>query len=169
MPGRLRQVFVRGAMCLAVCGSVACYESAFPLDPLPQADLDTGVPGRWHCISSDPADRDMTLTITPERNRLYAVTLQEFGNEPGRYEAHASLVAGVPVVNLRSLKAAPKPWTFLRYLLVRQNLLELRIVDGDAMKGVDASPSTVRQAIAQRVKDASLFIDLLTCVRMKAK
>jgi hypothetical protein len=62
-----------------------------------------------------------------------------------------------------------KPWTFLRYLLVRPNTLELRIVDGDQMKGVAASPERVRQAIAERVKDASLFVDLLTCVRMKEK
>ena len=169
IPVRWPQRLRRAALCLALCASVACYESAFPLDPLPQGDLDQGVPGRWHCVSSAPGDRDMTLTIAPTRSRVYAVTFQEFGHELDRYEAHLSLVAGVPVVNLRSLEPDAKPWTFLRYLLVRPNTLEIRIVDGDQMKGVDASPERVRQAIAERVKDASLFADLLTCVRMKAK
>ena len=166
---RIRRALSRAATCLAVCGSVACYEAAFPLDPLPQVDLEAGVQGTWHCISSDPADRDMTLTVAPSRSRVYAVTFQEFGHELNRYEAHASLVAGVPVVNLRSLKPAPKPWTFVRYLLVRPNVLALRIVDGDEMRAVQGSPPTVRQAIGERVKDASLFLDLLTCVRMKEK
>src|SRR5258708_872275 len=92
MSGSMRRTFVYSALCVSACLTAACYESAFPIDTLPQSDLAAGLAGAWHCVTSDAGDRDMTLTIARTSNRLYAVTLQEYGHESDRYEAHASLV-----------------------------------------------------------------------------
>ncbi len=165
----VRRLLLCAATCLSAWLSAACYESASPLDPIPQVDLDTSLLGTWHCITSDPGDRDMTLTIAPTRDRVYAVTLQEFGQELDRYEAHASLVASVALVNLRNLKTSAKPWIFVRYSLLRPKVLQLHVVDGQAVRGVDASPAMVRQSIERRIDDAALFAEACTCVRMNEK
>ena len=157
------------AICLAACLMAACYESAFPLDLMPHADVDAKLSGTWHCITSDPGDRDMTLTIARTRDRVYALTFQEFGEEADRYEAHASMVAGAPLVNVRSLKPSEKPWAFVRYTLLRPKVLQLQIVDDKAMKDVAKSASAVRQAIERQTKDPALFADACTCVRMNEK
>jgi len=157
------------AIGLSVCLSAGCYESAFPLDSGPQADLAAGLPGAWHCVTSDRSDRDLTLTIVRARDRVYDVTSQEFGEEPDRYEAYASLVGGVPLVNLRDVKSSSKPWVFLRYSLLQPKVLQIQVVDDNAMKAVGATPAAVRQAIERRIKDPALFSDVCTCVRMNEK
>ena len=169
MPRSVRRALLHSAICLSAYLTAACYESPFPLDPMPQADIDAGVPGAWHCVSSDPGDRDMTLTIARMRDRVYAVTFQEFNHESDRYEAHASVVAGTTLVNLRSVKPSAKPWIFVRYALLQPKVLQLQIVDDNALKQVAASPAAVRQAIARQLKDAALFTDACTCVRMDEK
>src|SRR5262245_33653590 len=165
-----RGALLRSALCLSTILSAACFESPFPLDPAPQTDIDARLPGAWHCIGPDADDRDMTLTITRTRDRVYALTFQEYGEqEPDRYEAHASLVGGAPLVNVRNVKPSEKPWAFVRYTLLQPKVLQLQIVDEKALKGVAASPAAVRQAIEKRIKDPALFLDACTCVRMNAK
>ena len=97
------------------------------------------------------------------------MTLQEFGQDLDRYEAHASIVAGVTLVNLRSLKPAAKPWVFVRYALLRPTVLQLQVVNDAAMQGIEASAARVRQAIDQQMNDAALFAEACTCVRMNHK
>jgi hypothetical protein len=157
------------ALGLAVCANAACYESAAPLDPSPQADIDARLPGAWHCIGSDPGDRDMTLTIARTRDRVYALTLQEYGQDADRYEAYASRVGSGTIVNVRDVTRSEKPWAFIRYTLLTPTVLQLQVLDDRAMKGVGASAGEVRQAIAQRMKDARSFTDACTCVRMNEK
>ena len=167
----MRRSLLLSAICIFILAwlSAGCYESEFPLDSEPQADLAAGLPGAWHCVTSDPGDRDLTLTIERTRDRVYAVTLREFGQEPDQYEAHTSMVGGVAVVNLRNLKPSSNPWVFVRYSLLQSKVLQLQVVDDKAMKGVDPSPAVVRQFIEQRMKDAALFADVCTCVRMNEK
>ena len=162
-----RAAALRLAIGLSTILSAACFESAFPLDPAPQTDIDARLPGAWHCIGPDAGDRDMTLTIARTRDRVYALTFQEFGQEAAdRYEAHASMVAGAPLVNVRSLNPSEKPWAFVRYTLLRPKVLQLQIVDEKALKNVTAPPAAVRQAIERQIKDPALFLDACTCVRM---
>lgn len=169
MSSLMHRFLLLSGICVLACLPAGCYESAFPLGSEPEADLAPGVPGAWHCVTADPGDRDVTLTIERTRDRVYAVTLREFGQEPDQYEAHASVVAGVVVVNVRDLTPSPKPWVFVRYSLLQPKVLQLQVVDDNAMKGVTPSPAGVRQFLEQRMKDAALFADVCTCVRMNGK
>jgi hypothetical protein len=143
-----------------------CYESEFPLDQTPQADIDSRVPGTWHCTTPNADDRDVTLTVSPGRDRVYAVSLQEFGQSADRYEAHASSVGGVTLLNLRNLEGSDKPWSFVRYELLEPRILHVEVLDEHAVAGA-SSPNALREALTGRVNDSGLYDDLLTCVRME--
>jgi hypothetical protein len=49
------------------------------------------------------------LTVTRARGGVYALTMQEYGHDVDRYEAHASLVGGVQIVNVRRVEPSAKP------------------------------------------------------------
>lgn len=60
---------------------------------------------------------------------------------------------------------------FVRYELRQPDpdLLRLRVVDDNAMKGVDASSSGIRRAIATQMRGRTLLADACTCVRIRAR
>jgi hypothetical protein len=159
----------RLGLALAVAAAGGCYESAVPIDPAPQADIDPGVVGSWRCLgsSADAGDEAVTIVVKRTRDRVYEADLLEEGREPDRYEAYASMVAGRPLMNVRDLDAKDKPWTFARYDLLRPDILEIRIASDDALKGVDPTPAAIRKRITSLARDPGLFSGFCVCVRQK--
>ena len=148
----------------------ACYESPVPLDPVAQTDMDPALVGAWRCLPSNASSTDEPANLTVGRapNRMFAVTFQEGNQPPDRYEAHASLLKGRPLVNLRDLSSAnKKPWSFVRYELLRPSVLLIQVVDADAVKGVEAVPGALRKRIEALSGQASLYVDCCVCVRQK--
>jgi hypothetical protein len=67
------------------------------------------------------------MIIGRAREGVYAVSIQERGKDPDRYEAHASVVGGNTLLNIREMReSAPKRWVFGRYILQRPNILQSR-------------------------------------------
>jgi hypothetical protein len=155
---------------LAVTALSGCYTSPVPLAPAPEADIDAGVVGAWRCLPPDPGpgDEPANLTVARARDRVYAVAFGEEGEEPDRYEAHASLVKGETVVNVRDLSPDDrKPWTFLRYTLLRPDILEIRIAAEDALEGVEPTAAALRSRFEGKIGDPALFTGYCVCVRQK--
>jgi hypothetical protein len=154
----------------AVAGG--CYEVAFPLDVSPRTPLDQKLLSTWRCVTPSMDTEALTLVIGRAREGVYAVSVQEPGDPPDRYEAHGSEVAGETLLNVKDLKDAggvsPKPWVFVRYFLLKPDILHVQVVSDKALDGVEASPAAVRQAVERRRKDPALFADVFTCVRAKA-
>jgi len=155
------------AVALAVAG---CYESEFPLDPVPRAPLDSALLGSWRCLPADPEPSDKAADIVVGRARegVYVVSFREEGQESESYEAHASIVRGRPLLNIREVgPSSRKKWMFVRYTLLRPSILQVQLVNDQALKGVDESVSALRRAI-ERERDPKLFVDFCVCVRTKA-
>jgi hypothetical protein len=164
------KALLRPIVWLAVAAFPACYESPVPLDAAPQADIDPGVVGAWRCLPPEPGptDEPANLTVTPSRDRVYEAVFTADGEDPDRYEAHASLVKGTRVVNVRDLSATNgKPWAFATYALLRPDVLEIRIADDDAFKGVEPMPAALRKRFESLAGDARLFSGYCVCVRQK--
>ena len=160
------------ALVLAAVAAAGCYESPVPLDAAAQVDLDPGVIGAWRCLGSNSSSTDgpANLTVRRVQDRMFAVTLQEGSLPPDRYEAHTSLVKGRPIVNLRDLSSTRgKPWMFVRYSLLRPNVLQIQVVSADSLKGVEASAPALRKSIERLSGRASLYMDSCVCVRLKTE
>ena len=168
---RLLRRFAFPAALLLLTGS-ACYESPFPLDPAPQAvALDPALLGRWRCLPPDPEpdSKPANIVIARAREGVYAVEFKEDGEEAENYEAHASVLRGMTLFNIRMLgKSSDKPWSFGRYVFLRSGVLHVQLVSDDALKKVPKAPAAVRQAIERQQNDPALFVDACTCVRIKS-
>ena len=162
-----QRIYFAAAYFLLLCLS-ACYESRFPLDPTPQAPIDTSLLASWRCLPADP-DTDSTaatLTINMAREGVYTSVFQADDEQPETYETHTSLVKGQPLLNIRD-GGEPATWVFGRYLLLLPNVLQIQIVDADGLEGMYETPADLRQALEQQLDNPKLFSDLMTCVRIK--
>ncbi len=101
--------------------------------------------------------------------RRYQATTMVAGGDLGRYELHASAVKGAPLINVRSLQAAPdeKPWVYLRYDLLKPNLLSVRAVRDKFLEGVTGSPAAIRTALEQASDDHEVFEDAFVCLKLE--
>lgn len=155
---------------LALLGCAGCYESAFPIDAAPQADVEQALVGAWRCLSFDAktTERPATLTIALGADRRYTVTFQEDGKPADSYDAYGSSIGGEVLFNVRDLSGGSKPWVFLRRTLVRPNLLTLQILSGDALPAQD-SPAALRKTVEQLRGKPGAFEDGCACVRSRAE
>jgi len=152
---------------LLLCLS-ACYESNFPLDPLPQSPIDTALLASWRCLPAEPEANDTaaTLNISTVRDGIYTAVFQADDEPPETYEAHTSLVKGRPILNIRE-DAKPETWVFGRYQLLHPHILHIEIVDADGLPDKYNTSANLRQALEQQADNPKLFMDLMTCVRIK--
>jgi len=156
---------------IAVALVGGCYESNFPLDPAPQADVEEAWLGTWRCLPFDAGADEPPATVWVKRasDRRYDVTWQEGGGDPDRYEAFASSVEGQRFLNVQERKTdgAGGKWVFMRPTLLRPNVLHVDIVGADALKGVEESAPAVRRAIARQLASPSLAVEFCVCARAK--
>jgi hypothetical protein len=161
----------RAAIVLVATLAAACYESDVPLDPAPTLEVEEAWLGTWRClpVGGDADEEAATLTIGRGPDRRYAITWQETGKAPDRYEAFASKVGGTPFFNLHEVKPTGErgKWSFLRAELLRPAILHVQVVADDALETVEKSPSALRQAIERQLSSPGLTIDFCACVRAK--
>jgi hypothetical protein len=162
-----RRIFGAATVGLLAASLPACL-SPVPLDPTPQADLDPRIVGGWRCLSAemDDDDKPLSLTVARRRERVYAVEMSEPGDDPERFEAHASLVEGRIIVNVRDITrtAGSKPWDFAEYTFLRPDVLEIRLA-GFEDDDVELTPAALRSRIAQ----PGAFSDFCVCLRQRKK
>ena len=146
--------------------STGCYQSTFPLDAKPATAVDPKLLGAWHCVSGS-SDDAVIVTMARAREGVYAATLTEKGEDPDHYEMHASRVGGQEFLNIRDMDTkSNKPWSYGRSTLLRPDVLQLQMVEEDAIKGAAETPAAVRAAIEKKLNDPALFVKgPIVCVR----
>ncbi|MEP7118691.1 MAG: hypothetical protein ABI880_13965 [Acidobacteriota bacterium] len=153
--------------------SAGCYESDYPLDPEPLIDLNPAVLGVWRCLplDADATEAPATLTVTrASRARVYDALWKDDGDTPDRYEAYASVLQGTTLMNVRERdeRGSTGSWTFLRYTLMRPNVLQLQVVADAGMTGVAKTATAVRAAVERERNTPSFYTDVAVCARTKA-
>lgn len=161
------------AAVLVVCSGLAlagCYESSFPIESRPKSDIDRAFPGTWRCMpfDQDVTEKAATLTIAQDKGQYYAVTLQEDGGQPSRYEVYASSATD-GLMNVRELADGDKkPWMFVRATLLRPSVMQLQVLDAKAMPETELKTSDeLRRAIDKVHNKPGTFSDVCICVRAR--
>ena len=163
----MRDAFLRMTL-LVLAGVVAgCYESEFALDPAPQLQTDSRLMGSWRCVSPDATDEAITLTVDPSQARTYAITWQESGKPPSRFEGYTSTLKGTTLVNVRDLTATTKPWVFIQSTLLQPNILFIRVVHERLLKGSVQSREAIRNTIERERLNPALYEDSIVCMRTR--
>lgn len=153
-----------------VAASLACFTSDVPLDATPALDVDPALLGTWRCLPSSADSGDVaTIEVTRKTDRVYAITFRAPGENPDRYEAHASSVNGTTLLNVRELEKTNQSWVFARYAFLRPSVLEVQLVSDTLLKGAEGPAPVLRQALEKHQANPSLYSDFCVCVRAKAR
>jgi hypothetical protein len=170
----MRRSLFSGARALAVIAAAlvgGCYESELPLDPAPQAPVDESWLGTWRCLpfNADADEDPVTVAVKRAPDERYGITWLESGKAPERYAAFASSVGDARLLNVQEVKAgAPDgKWVYVKPTLLRPNVIQVQIVNDDALDGVAKTAPAVRGAIERQLKSPSLLVDFCVCVRAK--
>jgi hypothetical protein len=150
--------------------AIGCYNSEVPLDQAPQASIDRALVGAWRCLPFEAgADAEAaTVTVGRETDLVYAITLQEGQKDAERYQAHASLLKGTTLLNVKDLdpRLPAKPWNLIRYSFLLPDVLQVQVVGEKLLGGVGASPVSLRQELERLSGRRDLFQELMVCVRV---
>ena len=170
----MQRSLFNGARAMAVIATAlvpGCYESDFPLDPAPRLELEEAWLGTWRCLpfKADADEDPVTVSVKRGAERRYDITWLESGKAPERYGAFMSPIGNTRLMNVQEVKAdgATGKWVFVRPTLLRPDVLQVQIVDDEAMEGVEKSLAAVRRAIERQLSNPGLVVDFCVCVRAR--
>jgi hypothetical protein len=73
------------------------------------------------------------------------------------------------LLNVKDLKPLiNRPWSFVRYSLLRHNILHVELVSDTLLKQVEDSPAALRAALQRLKGNPELFVVYCVCARAKA-
>jgi hypothetical protein len=148
-----------------------CYESESPLDPAPQAAVDSALIGTWRCLPLEGVQyiKPATVIVKATQDRRLDVSWQEDGSEAHFYRAYGSSARVPGLLNIQPLndRGAVGKWVFHRYSVLRPGVVQLQYASNKSLETVDKSPAALRAAIERLQGDPALFQDFVVCVRAK--
>jgi hypothetical protein len=168
----------RQVMALVLIGVVlslwGCYESSFPLGSPEAGNLDAAILGTWRCVQGgEKENKSFLITAMPFDEKQYYVGLDMEGEKAIHYRAFSSAIKGTTLLNLQELDpktvTSERKWIFIRYTFLRPNILQVELVKDEAFKGIDPSPSAVREVVEKKIASPELYQDFCLCTRVGEK
>ena len=112
----------RWLLSLMAVASTGCLYDAPPAPGRPEP-ADPAVVGSWRCVSGDDGETTL-MTVTPQADARYAVTLASRSEAPDHYEAYAVTRSGSRLVNVQEVgEKGSRKWNLARYSLPRRDAL----------------------------------------------
>lgn len=166
----LRRCVMTLALVFAVFSLAGCYQADFPLGSPKAGTIDGAILGQWRCVQGGRSENSVLLiTAMSFDEKQYYVELNTAGEKPLRYRAFSTAIEGERLLNLQELDVrTPVPqrkWVFVRYTLLKPNILQVELVKDEALKGVGPSPSAVRDFMERNVTNRELYRDFCVCTR----
>jgi hypothetical protein len=151
-----------------------CYESDFPLGASATGTIDPGLLGAWRCVQGDPGqNKSFLITAVRFDDKQYYIGVTMEGEKPIHYRAYSSSVKNTTLLNVQELKHKTEPpaqkWFFVRYTLLKQNILQVEIVKEKPFKGIDSSSEAVRKVVDRMVERPELYQDYCVCAKVVEK
>ena len=81
------------------------------------------------------------------------------------------MLQGTTLMNVRAHdeRGPTGQWMFMRYALLRPNVLHLQVVAGMGMTGVANTATAVRAAVERERNSAAFYTDVTVCARARAE
>jgi hypothetical protein len=151
-----------------------CYESDFPLGPSAAGRIDPKLVGSWRCVQGDAGqNKSFLITVVPFDDKQYYIGVTMEGEKPIHYRAYSSSVKNTTLLNVQELKPKTEPsaqrWFFVRYTLLKQNILQVQIVKDKPFKDIDSSAEAIKKVVDQMVERPELYQDYCVCAKVVEK
>ncbi len=166
----MRQRIGRVLQALVIAWAAAaagCYEADVAIDPSPLAPNDPHLMGTWRCVGPSVNENAFTITMAAATPKTFAITFQETGEAPEHLEGFVSDIKGTTFLNVHDTgKAGPPRWNVVRAVLLRPDVVELRVLEEALFEKVPAAG--MRKAIERELKNPKLFDDRAPIVCVNA-
>ena len=168
----------RPLLALVLIGAVlslwGCYESSVPLGSPEAGTLDAAILGTWRCVQGgEKENKPFLITAMPFDEKQYYVGLDMEGEKAIHYRAFSAAIKGTTLLNLQELDpktaTSERKWIFIRYTLLKPNILQVELVRNEAFKGTDPSPSAVREVVEKKIESPEFYQDFCLCTRVGGK
>ena len=151
-----------------------CYESSFPLGSPEAGNIDAAILGTWRCVQEgEKENKAFLITAMPFDEKQYYVGLDMEGEKAIHYRAFSAAIKGTTLLNLQELypktATSERKWIFIRYTLIKPNILQVELAKDEAFKGIDHSPSAVREVVEKKIASPEFYIDFCLCTRVREK
>lgn len=149
-----------------ICSGIAlggCYLGDSPLSASQPGSVDSRLNGEWRCIASSE-ESPVRLTITTGGADRHDIRLGVPGEYEDEYVAHITRLDEVDIANVQEMDDGlpTNEWVYLKYTLLGEDVLDLRIVSENAMAGVPSDEAL--DVIRSRSADPDLYEHFCTCV-----
>ena len=137
-----------------------------PLGPVEEAFVEPNLLGNWACSSEDEPTPSV-LNIMDFDGKQYYIESADGKGDPSHFRALGHRIEDVAFLSARELGAKDEDWTFLEYALSDIDHLSLRPVDTTAFEDVIDDAPSVKQRLAEQMKDPEIVVSLLSCTRVR--
>jgi hypothetical protein len=147
----------------------ACFDFPVPLSPPQDAVVDQRLLGVWRCVTDDPdGDKPMRLEFRRFDATQYEISAKAEGEETEAYRAHTSTIADRTFLNVREVDKIEEDgnWVYLKYDLLKDDVLDFEIVDPDQFKEKPQSSEAIRSALERDIGNPELLARLCLCLRV---
>jgi len=151
-----------------------CYESGFPLGSPEAGNLDTAILGTWRCVQGgEEQNKSFLITAMPFDEKQYYVGMDMEGEKAVHYRAFSAAIKDTTLLNLQELDpksaTSERKWIFIRYTLLKPTILQVELVKDEAFKGMDPSPSAVREVVEKKIASQEFYQDFCLCTKVGEK
>jgi hypothetical protein len=161
MRGKAR-VLLLAATCVVPTACITGFKH--PLGSVEEAFVEPNLVGNWACSSEDDPT-PAALKIMDFDGKQYYIELDEGKSDPARLRGLAHRVEDAAFLSVRGLETKEEEWNLLAYALSDSDHLEFGLVDAPSFEDVMDDPLSVKQRLAEQMRDPEIVASWLKCTR----
>jgi hypothetical protein len=160
------RLLVQALVVTTAAAAAGCYDANAAIDASPLVPNDPHLIGTWRCVGPATTENAFTITAANDTARTYAITFQATGEQPEHMHAFTSAVKGATFLNVRDSGSGTSPWNIVRYVFLRPDVVEIRVVEETLFEKV--APTAVRATLERELNNPKLFDDRAPMVCVSA-
>lgn len=163
MRTRVQRALIPSTLICTVIALGSCYIGDNPLSAPEPGSVDSRLNGEWRCVTSSE-ERAALLTISTIGADRHDIRFAVPGEDETRYVAHITRLDGIDIANVQEMRngSPTDGWVYLKYALLRQDVLDLRVVSHEKMADVPSDEAL--DVIRTRSADPDLYEHFCVCV-----
>jgi hypothetical protein len=163
---RQARVLLMMATCVIPTACITGFEH--PLASVEEAFIEPNLLGDWTCSAADDPTPSV-LKIRDFDGKQYYIESPGTEGDPSHLRALGSRIEDVAFLSVSELGSKDETWTFLEYALSDADHLSLRVVDTTPFENVINDAPSVKQRLAEQMKDPEIIVSSLSCARVRPR
>jgi len=161
---RNARVLLMVATCVIPSACITGFKQ--PLGSVEEAFIEPKLLGHWACSSAEEPTPSV-LDIMDFDGKQYYIESSDGKGDPTRLRALGHRIEDVAFLSALELGKKDDEWVFLAYAQSDADHLSLRVVDATPFEDILDDAPSVKQRLAEQMRDPEVVVSLLSCTRVR--